>query len=267
MTGTTTGTRTTTARRTLAQASLLLLALGLLAAGAPAQAQTILRDAQAYRSPQRFALELRFGPYSPDVDGEFDGGVTPHRDFFGDDRRLMTQIELDYQLYQGFGSFALGVSAGYFRETARAFAEPPPGEEATVRSGDKSRLALFPFAVLAVYRADQLWRFMRIPLVPYVKAGLNYTLWSVYDGNDRVAEAGTMGRGRGGTMGWQAAAGLSFVMNVIDPGAARELDAETGINHTHLFFEVARFDGSGLGQANKLRVGDTTWLMGLTFEF
>jgi hypothetical protein len=257
---------TRTTRAALAKARLPLLALGLLAASAPARAQTILRDAQAYRTPQRFAFELRFGPYSPDVDAEFDG-TTPHRDFFGDDRRLMTQIELDYQLYQGFGSLALGVSAGYFRETARAFAEPPPGEKATVRSGDKSRLALFPFAVLAVYRADQLWRFMRIPLVPYLKAGLNYTLWSVYDGNDRVAEAGTMGRGRGGTMGWQAAGGLSFVMNVIDPGAARELDSETGINSTHVFFEVARFDGSGLGQDNKLRVGDTTWLMGLTFEF
>ena len=256
---------TTEGRRHLVAAA--ALALGVLSAGAPAQAQTILRDTQAYRSPQRFALELRFGPYSPDVDGEFPDGRTPHRDFYGSKPRLMTQVEVDYQLYQGFGTAAVGLSAGFFRETAAAFAEPPPGEPATVRSGDKSRLSLFPFALLGVYRADQLWRFMRIPLVPYVKVGLNYTLWSVYDGNDNIAESGTSGRGRGGTMGWQAAAGLSFVMNVIDPGAARELDAETGINQTHVFFEVAKFEASGLGQDNRLRVGDTTWVAGLTFEF
>jgi hypothetical protein len=245
------------------RAALVLLLL--LAAG-PARAQAILRDSQAYRTPQRFMLELRFGPYAPEVDSEF-SGKTPHKDFFGNDRRLMTQIELDYQLFQDFGSAAVGVSVGYFRENGLAFVEPAAGGMATERSGDKSRLSLYPIALLAVYRADQLWRVMGIPVVPYGKLGLNYTIWSVYDGNDRVAEAQPAGRGRGATRGWQAAAGASLVMNFIDPGSARELDAETGINSTHLFFEVARFAVSGLGQDNRLRVGDTTWLMGLGFEF
>jgi hypothetical protein len=249
-----------------------LLAAGVLGgaamAPAPAAAQTILRDSQAYRTPKYFALELRFGPYSPEVDGEFGAGNSPHRDFFGPKRRLMTQVELDYQLFQAFGSAAVGLSVGYFKEEALAYAEPPGGGPATERSGDKSRLTLYPVALLGVYRADQLWRRMKIPVVPYVKGGLNYTFWSIYDGNDRVATSpGRMGRGRGGTFGWQGAVGASFVMNILDPGAARELDAETGINSTHLFFELARFQVSGLGQKNKLRVGDTTWLMGLAFEF
>jgi hypothetical protein len=138
---------------------------------------------------------------------------------------------------------------------------------ATERSGDKSRLALYPLALLAVYRADQTWRMARIPLVPYVKVGLNYTLWTVDDGNDKVATSAPTGRGRGGTWGWQAAVGASLVLNFIDPGSARELDAETGINNTHLFFEMDKFEVSGLGQKNRLQVGDTTWLMGLGFEF
>jgi hypothetical protein len=240
-----------------------------LLASAPASAQTILRDASSYRTPQRFMLELRFGPYSPEVDSEFPGGQTPHKDFFGDDRRLMTQIELDYQIFRDFGSAAVGVSVGYFRENGLAYVEPPAGSMETelVRSGDNSRLSLYPIALLVVYRADQLWRRMGIPVVPYGKLGLNYTIWSIYDGNDRVAETQPTGRGRGATRGWQAAAGASLVMNFIDPGSARELDAETGINHTHLFFEVARFAASGLGQDNRLRVGDTTWVMGLGFEF
>jgi hypothetical protein len=235
----------------------------------PARAQTtILHDSESYRSPQRWVLELRFGPYSPDVDSEFEGTKTPHRDFFGGKRRLMTQLEIDYQIFQGFGSVALGVQLGYFRENGLAFREPPAGEMASARSGDNSRLSLYPFALLAVYRADQLWRRARIPVVPYAKIGLSYTLWSVYDGNDKVAESlEPKGRGRGGTRGWQAAAGASLVLNVLDPGASRELDSETGINNTHLFFELARFAASGLGEENRLRVGDTTWLMGLAFDF
>jgi hypothetical protein len=232
----------------------------------PAAGQTILRDRDAYRSPQRFVLELRFGPYSPDVDSEFDG-ATPHRDFFGKGARLMTQVELDYQLFQSFGSAAIGLSAGFFREKAKAYAEPAPGEVPTERSGDDSRFALYPVALLAVYRADQTWRMARIPLVPYVKLGLNYTFWTVYDGNDKVATHMASGRGRGGTFGWQAAVGASVVLNFIDPGSARELDAETGINSTNLFFEYGKYDSSGLGQKNRLHVGDTTWLMGLGFEF
>jgi hypothetical protein len=255
-------------RPPLSLAPALVAALAGLAAGPrPAAAQTtVLHDSDSYRSPQHFLLELRFGPYSPDVDNEFDGS-TPHRDFFGKGHRLMTQVELDYQLFQDFGTAAVGVSLGYFRETGQAWIEPAAGVEPDTRSGDKSRFSLYPLALLAVYRADQTWRLARIPLVPYVKAGLNYTLWSVYDGNDKVASSSPSGRGRGGTLGWQAAAGAALILNVIDPGSARELDAETGINNTQLFFEFDKFASSGLGQKNRLHVGDTTWIMGLGFEF
>ncbi len=245
----------------------VLLTAVVVAGAGPAAAQVVLHDrAETYRSPQNFMLELRFGPYSPDVDEEL-GGATPHQDFFGKGHRLMTQLELDYQLFQDFGSAAVGLSVGYFRENGKAWVEPGAGEQPSDRSGDNSRFSLFPVALLAVYRADQAWRFAGIPLVPYVKAGLNYTFWNVYDGNDKVSQASPMGRGRGGTFGWQAAAGLAVVLNFIDPGSARELDAETGINNTQFFFEFAKFEVSGLGQKNRLHVGDTTWLMGIGFEF
>jgi hypothetical protein len=251
-----------------------LAGLLLLAAGRPAAAQLITREGDQYRTPQRFALELRFGPYSPNVDEEFDqrdSARAPHDEFFGDDRRFMFQIELDWQIFRGFGTAAIGGSVGYFRENARAYLDSGAGKainDAEGRSADNSRLSLYPFAVLAVYRADQLWSLWDIPLVPYGKVGLNYTIWSVYDGNDRVASSPEVGgRGRGGTAGWQAAAGVSLVLDFIDSGAARALDGETGINHTHVFFEYAKYEASGLGQDDKLHVGDTTWVTGLMFEF
>ena len=244
------------------------VAVVLLLAAAPASAQIAIRNPDSFRSPQRFGLELRLGPYSPEIDEEFKGAKTPHKDYFGDDTRLMFQIELDWQIYRHVvgGSVGVGASLGYFRENAAApfnATDDPTAE----RSGDRSRLSLYPMALVGVYRADQLWRLWRIPLVPYGKLGLNYTFWNIYDGNDLVAENPGGGRGRGGTWGWQAAAGLSLVLDIIDPGSARELDADTGINHTHLFFEYVKYEVSGLGQKNKLHVGDSTWLAGLLFEF
>lgn len=258
-----------TARTAMQTAVRALVAAGILLASAPAAAQLVVQNASPrFASPQRFALELRLGPYSPDIDEEFGGAKTPHEDYFGDDTRLMFQLEFDWQVYRhpAVGSVGIGAAAGFFREKADSPFNASDEPNAP-RSGDRSRLSLFPLAALAVYRADQLWRLWTIPLVPYGKLGLNYTFWNIYDGNDLIAESPGGGRGRGGTLGWQAALGLSLVLDIIDLGSARELDSETGINHTHVFVELVKYEASGLGQKNKLRVGDTTWLAGLLFEF
>lgn len=236
-----------------------------------AQAQVISRPSERFRSPKHFALEARFAPYSPDVDAEFGGAKTPHQRYFGKDRRLMFQLELDYQFFTAFGSAAIGGSVGYFRQKAPAFrVDRDTGRETGERSGDEITFSLYPTALMLVYRADQLWKHFGIPFVPYGKAGLSYTIWSVYDANDNVTVPTAVkksGRARGGTRGWQAAVGVSLVLDFIDPGSARALDSETGINHTHVFIEWNKYAISGLGQSNRLNVGDTTWTAGLMFEF
>ena len=251
----------------------LVVLLSSVAGTAGAQV-VVSNDTERFRSPQRFALEVRVGPYSPDVDEEFAGTPDrPHDNFFEGSTRVMTQVELDFQLFRRFGTAAIGLSVGYFRENGNNLAAPPKNaaEDMTPnygspRSADKTRLSLYPVALLAVYRADQLFRRYGIPFIPYGKLGLNYTMWSVYDSNDEVVEH-RGARGRGATRGWQGAVGMSLVLDFIDPGGARALDSETGVNHTHAFFELAHFDVSGLGQKNRLNVGDTTWMAGLLFEF
>ncbi|HEY0713862.1 MAG TPA: MXAN_2562 family outer membrane beta-barrel protein, partial [Polyangia bacterium] len=249
----------------------LVVVGALLAHAGPASAQLFTRQADnQFRSSRNFALELRFGPYSPDIDDEFGGSARPHEKFFGAGRRLMTQIELDYQVFTRFGSAGVGLSVGYFKEKAKAFLSETVNSTNPTPSGDDTQLSLYPVALLAVYRADQLWQYLGVPLVPYGKIGLNYTGWSIYDGNDQVAEggaAGFPGRGRGGTRGWQWSAGLALALDIIDRGSARELDSETGVNHTYLFAEWADYNVSGLGQDKRLNVGDSTWVLGLTFEF
>ena len=48
-----------------------------------------------YKSPQRFAFELTFGPYIPDIDSEFNGARTPYKDYFGSGSNLLTRVEFD----------------------------------------------------------------------------------------------------------------------------------------------------------------------------
>lgn len=234
---------------------------GLLAVPATAEAQVIRGENDSYRSPQHFALELRFGPYRPDVDSEFDGKSTPHRDFFGPNRRLMSQIELDYQFIRHVGSLGVGLSIGYFSETGRN------RDEVGQLTSDTSTLKLIPLSLSGIYRFDLLLERFHIPLVPYGKVGLDYGLWWIANGNDEVPQDPTGGIGRGGTWGWHAAVGLSLVLDFMDPVTARQFDVEMGVNHTHLFAELGHWDISGLGAGGKLHVGDNTWLAGLLFEF
>lgn len=253
--------RRTASRLALGCAGGLLCFLGVGLAPAAAQVMTSVNNRQ--QSPQHFALELRFGPYRPDVDSEFSGsGHTPYQDFFGSGRHLMTQVELDYQLIRHVGSLGIGASLGYFKQTGNDLYA-----DGTARlSADTSSFRLIPFALSAVYRFDLAYERAGIPLVPYGKLGLDYFFWTINNGNEEVPSSAG-GRGQGGTLGWHAAVGLSFVLDFLDQNSANQFDEELGVNHTHLFFEYGHIDVSGLGQSNRLHVGDTTWTAGLMFEF
>jgi hypothetical protein len=251
------------------------LAIGMLAlaltAAAPRSAAAQSFDSEASivegehttRSPQQFAVELRFGPYKPNVDGEFNGARHPYRDFFGDDSHLLTQLEVDYEFFHGFGTLAAGIGAGYFSVTGKSPVASGTGE----LSADTSTLKVIPFSLSAVYRFDRLLETRHFPLVPYGKLGLDYAYWQITDGNGDIATDGNGGRGRGGTLGWHAAVGMAFVLDMFDPEAARDFDADLGVNHTALVFELSHADISGLGQSNRLHLGDTTWSLGLLIQF
>lgn len=250
-------------RTTKAVGAALIVVSTLTALSTPAGAQVIRGDNNRFKSPQRFAFELRFGPYKPNIDGEFDDtGRAPYAEFFGSKNRLMSQIELDYQLFRHFGSAGIGLGLGYFTAT---------GNNRLAATGDltddTSTLKVYPISLSAVYRFDWPLERYKIPLVPYGKLGLDYAIWTISNGNGETPEYGGGGTGRGGTLGWHAAVGLSFVLDFLDPGGARKFDMETGINHTHLFVEFGHWNINGLGASNKLHVGDTTWLAGLLFEF
>jgi hypothetical protein len=248
-----------------------------------------------YQSSQHFAAEIKFGPYSPNIDKSPGlNGKTPFADLFPPDSgksrppaRLLTQIEFDYQfLHRSFGNFAVGHTIGFYRRTTHSFAynaaadgSPTQACDNTVanpcvRAGDTTALNVVPLSIMGVYRFDYLAQRWKIPFVPYFKIGLAYYVWWIENGGGFLSIAqytppgSTSSQGGwGGTFGWVMNPGGAFLLDVLDPSAAKTVDAELGINHTYLFCEFHYADVTGFGGANKMNLSDTTLNAGLAFEF
>jgi len=208
-------------------------------------------------SPRGWNLELRFGPYRPNVDSEFaarGSDARPYTQLFSSSRHLLFQVEVDRHISHRYGTWAIGANAGYTRASAAALAA-----DLTTRTGDETSLTLLPLSLSLVYRADFLRPDQGVGLIPYAKAGLDCTFW-------RMADTGNSGTIDGKTLGWHAALGVSLDLASFDPDAARVMDHESGVNQTAIFFEAARYALDGFGSGSVLHVGDTTWMGGLMFE-
>jgi hypothetical protein len=205
-------------------------------------------------SPQQFAFEARFGPYRADIDSRF-GGSGPYNHVFGSDHHLMIGAEFDWQVLRipMLGTFGPGFGLGYTSVSAPAFVR---GTD--IPSAENTFLKVLPTYVVGVLRIDVLARETPIPIVPYAKAGLSYALW--WTGND----LGTTAKGH--SAGTQIALGGMLLLDSFDEDAALQLDNDVGINNSYIFFEWYRSNLDGFGDANTLRVGTSSWILGLAFE-
>jgi hypothetical protein len=249
-------------------ASALALAASLGAATAQAQEDRIDPlggKEHGIHSPQHFAFELRFSPYTNNIDSDPAlNGQAPYKKVFGTAPRFFAGAEIDWQALRipHVGSLGPGVSAGYTVASDPAhFTAAPNGP-----SGETTSLAILPMAVMAVFRLDFLWHDIGIPIVPYGKVGIAYALW--WASNTLGASSFEGVSGKGHSWGVQYAAGLSLNLNPFDPYAAQNFDDAMGVNGTYLFAEWTRNDFNGLGfQSDPLRVGSSNWTFGVTFEF
>jgi hypothetical protein len=261
--------------------------------GAPTFGENPAKD---YQSSQYFAFELKFGPYSPNIDSSAGLKGTPFSDLFNPQGttgrppgHLLTTLELDAQLFKRFGTLAIGTAVGYYRRTTHSFVYPPSATGMPqvlngmvvdcavpncVRSGDETALNILPLELLLVYRFDVLALRYKVPLVPYFKIGLAYYIWWIENGGGFLSiseftdpATGKKSSGYGGTFGWVLKPGISLLLDVLDPPAARTIDAELGINHTYVFAELNYLNIDGFGSSDKLTLSDLTWNVGLAFEF
>lgn len=221
-------------------------------------------------TPQRFALELRGGPYYPAIDDEF-GGPGPYTRFFGDEWRLYFGAEFDWQVVRipWVGTIGPGVGLGYMSASADAFADGvlnTPDTADDTRKGT-TELTILPMHASVVVRFDELFRRTQIPIVPYGKIGFGYGLWwCTAGGNDCKVKRddGSEVIGEGASYGLHWALGGAIALDFLGRREMSALDQETGVNHIYLFGEWFN-QNLGLG-ANQMRIGTSTWTAGLMLE-
>lgn len=253
-------------------APVLAASLALLAFARTARAQDRSEQLggrhRIYESPQHFAFELRFGAYKPQIDEDPAlHGANPYATSFGTAPRLELAAEFDWQILRipWVGTIGPGASIGITSASRRAHKLDQP----TVLSASDQTFDIYPMYLAAVLRADVLMRKARIPLVPYLKLGIGYALWrgSTTGGTSVQPSGNQLVSAKGSSWGTHAALGLAFQLNVLDSGAGRAFDESMGVNNTYLYAEWMFSSLGNLSGTNALRVGTSTWVAGLAFEF
>jgi hypothetical protein len=226
------------------------------------------------RPPTRAALEMRFGPYSPEVDEEFGGKATPYADTFGAGSQFYFGLEADWQAIHipYVGSLGPGFGWGYTSTSATAqVAEctPDAASGKTCDSGEETSLSIMPMHVSAVLRLDYLMHRTRFPLVPYGKIGLGLATWSVSIGSEDASYAdpkeGTVD-GSGTSYGLHLALGGMIALNGLDRRSSANLYESVGIQHLYFFGEWMKNNLDGLGSKPQMHVGTSTWVLGLAAD-
>ena len=218
-------------------------------------------DRPAYESPQSWAFELRFGPYKPLIDSEFATTPGPYERIFGNSKRVFIGAELDYQLLRipYVGTLGPGAAWHYTKMTGTA-----KKQGTTENSAEGTSLWIMPMYLVGVLRVDVFARQWGVPLVPYGKLGAGYAIWKAT--NDLGTSVSNGVAGRGHSYGLHYAFGLALQLDPFDRRSAAELDESVGINHSYLYLEWMKSNLDGFGSGTQMRVGASTWSLGLAFE-
>jgi hypothetical protein len=235
-------------------AAALVAALPLVAG---AQVEGGVVDARPRGSPRWGSVDIGAERYRPNIDlGEAFTTPDPYRRTFGGGRGWMFRLGISKAITTRLGSLEAGVRTGYYQDTANAL--EPDGTRAPV----ETKFRIIPSSLSLTYRFDwHVERYRWIPLVPYVRATLERYNWWISD-VDGEKESGA-------TNGWSATGGLAFLLDILDPQSARDLDREAGVDHTYLFFEVTKstIDDFGSSSSWDLSDEDFSYGGGLLFVF
>ncbi len=232
---------------------------------APALVATTLVSAPAHAdSPLDNSAEFRATRYLPAIDAPFAGKAKPYADIFGNADWEIGGAA-DVRLWDRFGSLSVGLGYGWFTKEGKGL-ERSTGKAST----DATTLKILPLSLDLTYRLDPLAHKAGIPFVPYAKIGAMYAIWWMLNGSGDYATyttaSGSKLEALGGTGGWHAAAGLRFLMDVLEPSAARSFDIEMGVNHSYLYVEYDRRVLNDFGSSKSIDLSDGVFSFGLAFD-
>lgn len=242
--------------------------------------------------PGSFAAELRFGPYWPQVDNEFDSAPGPYEKVFDNDPQFYFGLEADWLPLRipYVGAIGPGIGWGFTSASGRSLAtddapveEPVEGEDAPEIEEDAT-LTIMPMHVSVVARFDELMLRTGIPIVPYAKFGLGFATWSASNptgasivgpgctasdaeksSDEREAKGCVIGSDT--TWGFHMALGGAISLNWIEPRSANNLYESVGIGHLYIFGEWMNAMLNGIGSRQQMRVGSSTFVTGLAADF
>ncbi len=232
------------------------LGVAVLLTALPGEAQ-VLSDTPI-SSPRSGSLEFRLGAYEPQLDREEGLTSTPFANIFGEESLLLFEVEVHRFLYQGIGTAGVSFTAGYAEKYAAALLD------GGARSSERTGLHVLPLRLRGVYRFDYpafQWGF---PLVPYIKPGLVYMPWWVTKGGEIEEVDGN--KASGGKWGFDLVAGVSLMLDVLEPRLARDFDTSLGVNHSYLFAEYTYSKVNNFGGAG-LNLSDSYWMFGLALDY
>lgn len=227
-----------------------LASLMVVAASAPAQAE----------SPRNFMVEVKFGPFRPDVDKEF-STKRPWNDTFGGGQNLMSQLEVDYEVFTKVGIIAVGGTFGYSLSEGHGLLANG------TKSSDLTKFNLIPLSLALIYRFDYLAHRFSIPFVPVVKGGLDAWFWWSTNGQGKISKAADGTTGRGLTFGGHVSVGLMFLLDAVAPMMAQTFDAELGVNNSYLFAEYTWNFMDDFGSRKSFNLSSRNFMAGLAIEF
>jgi len=211
--------------------------------------------ASAAPSPVTGSFELRAGGYRPAIDPV--NGSNPYQLAFGDGRPYGFSALVGRCLpWRTAGTVELGLGAGYWSVKGHGV------DSSNLPTAEQTALKIIPIQLALTWRADFLYDRYGVPVVPYGRASLLRYSWRVTGSGGTTTKTGvTDGFGLGG--------GVAFVLDFIDPVLARELDLDSGVNHTMLTFDVAKTWVNDFGSGKSWNLSDTqlTYTFGLLFVF
>ncbi len=172
------------------------------------------------------------------------GTITDFKGLFGSADTPMIELYLNYKKNFSFGSLGLDLGVGYYKNSA------------TTDAGDNLTITLQIARFGVKYILDSIGYEPKI--APYVGVG-GYTAFykddngvSSVNGNTEVAP--------------YYMAGIMAQLNWIDPGAAVEAYAESGIENTFLYGEVRQYQASANDKDPDLST-DPVFDVGMSLEF
>jgi MYXO-CTERM domain-containing protein len=238
-----------------------LLVFGALVAASPG----------AFAQSERYGIaEIRLGAYYPAVDEEEGLSGQPFHDIFGDGHRVLFGYEQGVHLFEGFGALGLSGSVGYTNFGGDVIVDESALDAAAAESAQsvsaQTEFMIIPLALSVYYRFDLLEKLWSIPLVPVVKGGVDYALWTIDASNGETATFEGED-GDGATAGWHVAGALHLWLDWIEPQSAAAFDRTWGINNTYLFAEFSHRRIDDFGSADSFNLSDDLWLFGLAFEY